>query len=99
MDCFIVVVEPGARSIQTYEKVKTLASDLGVKKVHVAANKVRGKEDEEFLKSLIGPGDFLGLIRYSDDVISADRQGLSPFDTSTAVKEDIRAIKERLDII
>ncbi|MDR2134273.1 MAG: AAA family ATPase [Treponema sp.] len=99
MDRFIVVVEPGARSIQTYEKVKALASDLGVRKVHVAANKVRGKEDEDFLKSLIEPADFLGIIRYSDDVISADRQGLSPFDTSAAVKEDIRAIKERLDTL
>jgi CO dehydrogenase maturation factor len=99
MDRFIVVVEPGARSLQTYEKVKALASDLGVRKVYAAANKVRGKEDEEFIKSRIGADDFLGFIRYSDEVISADRQGLSPFDTCAAVKEDIRAIKERLDAL
>ena len=30
MDRFIVVIEPGARSVQTYEKVKQLAADLGV---------------------------------------------------------------------
>jgi CO dehydrogenase maturation factor len=97
MDRFIVVLEPGARSVQTFHKVQSLASDLGVKKVQAVANKVRGKDDEDFLKSLIAPEDFLGIIRYSDDVISADRQGVSPFDTSTTVKEDIRRIKERIE--
>jgi CO dehydrogenase maturation factor len=97
MDRFIVVVEPGARSLQTYEKVKSLAADLGVKQVQVAANKIRTREDEEFLKSSIAPNDLLGFIRYSDEVISADRQGVSPFDTSTSVKDDIRAIKMKIE--
>ena len=97
MDRFIVVVEPGARSLQTFHKVQALARDLGVKRVQAVANKVRGKEDEEYFKDLIPAEDFLGFIRFSDDVISADRQGVSPFDTSAAVKEDIRRIKEQLD--
>ena len=41
MDQFIVVIEPGARSVQTYHNVKRLAKDLGVKRVRVVANKVR----------------------------------------------------------
>lgn len=40
MDQFLVVVEPGARSVQTYGNVKRLAADLGVKRVRVVANKV-----------------------------------------------------------
>ena len=35
MDQFIVVIEPGARSVQTYKNVKRLADDLGVKQVRV----------------------------------------------------------------
>jgi CO dehydrogenase maturation factor len=97
VDCFIVVVEPGSRSIQTYHRVKSLAADLGVKKVKAVANKVRGKEDEAFFQGLIDPEDFLGFIRYSDEVISADRQGISPCDTSVSVKEDIGRIKDRID--
>ena len=65
--------------------------------MQAVANKVRGKEDEEYFKDLIPAEDFLGFIRFSDEVISADRQGVSPFDTSAAVKEDIRRIKEQLD--
>ena len=43
MDMFIVVIEPGARSIQTYKNVKRLAKDLGVKVNFVsteAANRI-----------------------------------------------------------
>ncbi len=42
MDEFIVVIEPGARSVQTYKNVKRLAKDLGITQVKVVANK--GKE-------------------------------------------------------
>ncbi|MDR2632105.1 MAG: AAA family ATPase [Treponema sp.] len=97
VDRFITVIEPGARSIQTYHKVKVLAADLGVKKVSVVANKVHGREDEEFLKNSIPSEDLFGFISYSDDVISADRKGVSPFDTSECARQEIRRIKERID--
>jgi CO dehydrogenase maturation factor len=97
VDRFIVVIEPGARSIQTYHKVKSLAADLGVKKVSVVANKVRGAEDEEFLKSRIPAEELFGFISYNDEVISADRKGVSPFDTSNRAKEEILKIKARID--
>ena len=45
VDQFIVVIEPGARSVQTYEKVKKLAADLGIHKVRVVANKIRDESD------------------------------------------------------
>ena len=62
MDQFIVVIEPGARSVQTYKNVKRLADDLGVKQVRVVANKVRNVEDEEFVKAHIPAEDLLGFI-------------------------------------
>ena len=53
MDQFLVVVEPGARSVQTYGNVKRLAADLGVKRVRVVANKVRDERDEAYFRSVI----------------------------------------------
>ena len=35
MDYFVVVIEPGARSVQTYKNVKRLAEGLGIHQVHV----------------------------------------------------------------
>ena len=97
MDQFIVVIEPGARSVQTYKNVKRLADDLGVKQVRVVANKVRNVEDEEFVKAHIPAEDLLGFIHYNTEVIDADRQGKSPYDFSNTVKEEITKIKNIID--
>jgi len=97
MDQFIVVIEPGARSIQTYKNVKRLADDLGVKQVRVVANKVRNTEDEEFIKSKIPAADLLGFIHYNQEVIDADRQGKSPYDCSETATQEITKIKNRID--
>ena len=97
VDQFVVVIEPGARSVQTYKNVKRLAMDLGVKRVRVVANKVRGPEDEEFVRSKIPAEDLLGFIHYNTDVIDADRQGKSPYDISREATEEIRKRKELLE--
>ena len=97
MEQFVVVIEPGARSVQTYRNVKRLAQDLGVKQVRVVANKVRGAEDEEFIRSKIPAGDLLGFIHYNTEVIDADRQGQSPYDFSRKATDEIRKIKEILE--
>ena len=97
MDQFIVVIEPGARSVQTYHNVKRLAKDLGITRVRVVANKIRDDGDEEFIRSAIPAEDLLGFIHYNPDIIDADRQGKSPYDFSPAAIEEIRKIKAILD--
>ena len=97
MDRFIVVVEPGARSVQTYGNVKRLAADLGITKVGVVANKIRDEKDEEFIRSHVPEEDLLGFIHYSAGVIDADRNEGSPFDYSRETVEEIRTIKAKLD--
>ena len=97
MDQFIVVIEPGARSVQTYRNVKRLANDLGIQKVRVVANKIRDEGDEEFIRSAIPAEDLLGFIHYNSEIIDADRRGMSPYDCSAGAIEEIRKIKAILD--
>jgi CO dehydrogenase maturation factor len=97
VDQFIVVVEPGARSIQTYHSVQRLAADLGVHKVRVVANKVRDPYDEEFIREHVPEEDLLGMIHYSGAVSDADRRCASPYDIATDTVEEIRAIKNKID--
>jgi CO dehydrogenase maturation factor len=97
MDAFIVVIEPGARSVQTYKNVKRLAKDLGVSQVFVVANKVRSEDDEAYIRSRIQEEDLLGFIHYNSEVIDADRQGQSPYDFSQTLIDEIRSIKEKID--
>ena len=97
MDQFIVVIEPGARSVQTYRNVKRLAADLGVRRVRGVANKLRPEEDEAFIRSVIPAEDLLGCIHFNPQIMDADRQGKSPYDFSPAAMEEIRNIKKILD--
>ena len=90
VDQFIVVIEPGARSVQTYERVRQLAADLGI-------HKVRDDSDREFIRSRIPEDALLGFISYNADVIDADRKGLSPYDCSPEALAEIRAIKAKID--
>ena len=97
VDQFIVVVEPGARSVQTYHSVQRLAADLGIHQVNVVANKVRDAEDEEFIRSRIPAENLLGMIHYSGNVADADRRSASPQDRATDPVDEIRRIKEKID--
>ena len=97
MDQFIVVIEPGSRSVQTYHNVKRLANDLGVKRVRVVANKIRDERDEDFIRSAIPAEDLLGFIHYNPEIMDADRNGQSPYDYSPTAIEEIRRIKDILD--
>ncbi len=97
MDQFIVVIEPGARSIQTYGKVKQLAAELGVPQVRVVANKVRDDFDEAFIRQNIPAEDLLGIIHYNPEVIDADRLGKSPYDVSPSAIGEIKKIKAVMD--
>ena len=97
MDQFIVVIEPGARSVQTYRQIKRLAEDLGIRRVRVVANKVRDEADEEFLRREIPPEDLLGVIHYSPSVAAADREAVSPYDTAPETVAEIKTIKQLID--
>ena len=97
VDRFIVVVEPGARSIQTYHSVQRLAADLGIHRVSVVANKVRDASDEAFIREQVPEEDLLGIIHYNGEVSDADRRCMSPYDTAAETVEEIRAIKKKID--
>lgn len=97
VDEFIVVVEPGARSIQTYHSVQRLAADLGVHKVAVVANKVRDEADEAYIRQQVPERDLLGIIHYNGAVSDADRRCASPYDIAADTVEEIRVIKNKID--
>lgn len=98
MDQFIVVIEPGARSIQTYRNVKRLAEGLGVKQVKVVASKIKDQRDEDYILEKIPNEDFLGFIHYNQDIMKADKLGESPFDHSPEFVQEVREIIRKMEI-
>jgi CO dehydrogenase maturation factor len=97
VDAFIVVVEPGQRSMQTAKTVKKMAKELGVKKVFVVANKVRNPDDLNFIHHNIGDMEFLGSIRFNESIMTADIEGSSPYAHSPESVDEAKEIKNRIE--
>ncbi|MHB0876490.1 MAG: ATP-binding protein [Anaerolineae bacterium] len=97
VDAFIVVVEPGLRSVQTARTVQRLAEDIGVTRIFAVGNKVRGPSDEEFIRGKLEGIPVLGYLPFSNAVIEADLHGASPFHTVPELAAAVRAIVDRLE--
>ena len=78
VDWLIVVVEPGRRSVETALHVRQLAGDLGLQRVAVVGNKIRGETDEAFLRKNLPDLPFLGFIPFDERIIGADLKGIPP---------------------
>jgi CO dehydrogenase maturation factor len=96
VDAFIVVVEPGQRSIATARQIFRLAQDLGVQKVYGVGNKVSSPADRALIEQGLSELSFLGHLSFNQQVIDADKQGISPYDLDGAIKKEVREIVKRL---
>jgi CO dehydrogenase maturation factor len=97
VDAFIIVVEPGKRSLQTAKAIKKLAGDIGIKQIYVVGNKVRNQTDRDFVIENLPDFQVVGFISNSPQAIEADRQGISVFDLDAAMVEEVKAIAGKLE--
>lgn len=96
VDKLIIVVEPGRRSIETAERIKKLAEDIGLKNIAVVGNKIRSESDKKFLTANLPGFQFLGFIPYDPAIIDADLANLPLQDSSQKVVTEVRNIYKAL---
>jgi CO dehydrogenase maturation factor len=96
VDKLIVVVEPGRRSMDTAGHIKKLASEIGLKNIVLVGNKIRGQKDEDFLKKHLSDFEFLGFIRQDEALIEADLDGVSPYDSDSIAKTNVKDMIAKL---
>ena len=97
IDLMIVVVEPGARSLETAERIKRLGTDIGVEKFAAVINKAV----EEDLGAVESRLEYMGIpvlgnIPYDSSFVKADLAGSSPVEEGGAAIAAIEGIKDRL---
>ncbi len=97
VDVMIAVVEPGLRSVETLERIKKLADDLGVERVMAVISKAPEKPTiiEEKLAEMGVP--ILGTIPFDRTLMDADLTGKSPLDVGGPGVEAIKEIKAKLE--
>ena len=90
MDQFIVVIEPGARSVQTYERIKQLAADIGEGAVGLAVFVREDTEAADFLDHAVR--ELLSIClgdAEEDEEAAADAADLFTVDRDGGVFDDL----------
>jgi CO dehydrogenase maturation factor len=96
VDAFIIVVEPGLRSLGTAEQIHSLAAEIGIKQFYLVANKSRGPQDDEFVRQHAADLPFLGSLPFSSAAVAADQAGVAVFDEAPELVVAAERIADRL---
>ncbi len=96
IDALVVVVEPGARSIETAINMARMARELGVKQVAAIINKITEDGQADEIKSKLTGITVLGNIRYSPAVQRADLGRRRVFQADTGLVEQLQQAKNAL---
>jgi len=94
MDLMIVVVEPGARSLETAERIKNLSSEIGVKHLAAVINKGGSEKVNERLEEL--GIEVLGEIPFDPKLMQADLDKRAPIEVGGKAVDAIVKIKEKI---
>jgi CO dehydrogenase maturation factor len=97
VDAMIAVVEPGLRSVQTANKIRRLALDIGIKTLFVAANKIRDQRELDALRSALGGQIIIGTLPFSAELARADLEGRPVAVDDPAFAEAVGRVKEALE--
>lgn len=96
VDALVIVVNPGARSRAAAEKIRKLGTDLGIKKILILGNRVKGPEDESLIRESLADFEILGFLPEQDEIVLSDRDGRRPFEDITEGPEELFRIAEKL---
>ncbi len=96
IDAFVVVVEPGSRSIETAGNLVAMAKDLGIGTVGAIANKVTEPAQLHAIRSGLDGIPLLGSVPYSKSVQEADLQRAPVMQADAAVVQELNEARCRL---
>jgi CO dehydrogenase maturation factor len=77
VDTLFIVGEPYFKSLETAGRSFALAKDLGIKRIWMVANKIRGPRDEDSVREFAGRHGLpvAGVVPFDDAVVGADENG------------------------
>lgn len=96
VDRLIIVVEPGRASIETADRIKNLAGDIGLKEISIVGNKIHSQEEKEFIRGKLVDYDILGFIPYDQALVDAEMKSTSILDASHIINEAVDNIFHNL---
>jgi len=96
VDAMIIVVEPTRRSLGTARQIKKLANDIGLDRLWLVGNKVRNKDESNFLEAESPGVPVLGFLPADLGVQEADRLGIPVYDHVPSLKIAVADMAKKL---
>jgi CO dehydrogenase maturation factor len=97
VDAFLIVVEPGRRSLGTAQTIQHLAADIGVTRCYVVGNKVRDQADRDYIRSNLPDLPVIGFLSAYPRAVEADMRGEAIFDAVPELVKEARQITAAFD--
>jgi CO dehydrogenase maturation factor len=92
VDAFIIVVEPGRRSLSTAQAIHRLAADIGIQRCYLVGNKVRGQADQDFIRAGMPGLPVIGFLSLNPRAVEADVRGQAIFEAVPELVTEARQI-------
>jgi CO dehydrogenase maturation factor len=87
VDALIIVAEPTRRSLGTADQLRRLATDIGLTRLWLVANKVRNDDEAAFVEAASPGIPLLGVLPADAAVQEADRLGVAVYDHAPALRD------------
>jgi CO dehydrogenase maturation factor len=97
VDAFLIVVEPGRRSLSTAQTIQHLAADIGVTRCYVVGNKVRDQADRDYIRSNLPDLPVIGFLSAHPRAVEADMHSEAIFDAVPELVEEARKLVAAFD--
>jgi CO dehydrogenase maturation factor len=96
IDAFVIVVEPGGRSIETTNNLAKMARELGIGYIGAIANKITDPSQIDVIRARLKEVELLGSIYYSKSLQEADLQRAPAYRADAAVIDQLKESKQLL---
>ena len=97
VDAFLIVVEPGRRSLGTARNIQSLAADIGINRCYVVGNKVRNQADRDYIRDSLPSLEVIGFLSANSRAVEADMRGEAIFDAVPELVEEAYQIAATFD--
>lgn len=97
VSAMIIVVEPGARSVQTALTIERLAGQIEIPHVGVVVNKVPPGLSTEHLEASLGGLPVLATLPFDQEFLLADMEDRSPYTGSAEQAEQMQQLISALE--
>jgi CO dehydrogenase maturation factor len=96
IDAFVVVVEPGSRSLETARHIASMAADLGIDCIGAVANKIIQPAQKDIIQAELGEIPLLGAVDHSESVQEADLRRSPVLQADVAMVRELDRARQRL---